>query len=234
MTIGDLSQEITSGFFNRQDLVSVTWVQMLKAYKMIALKVPFDELRVKSAERTIDTASAVHDLSDIVTEIGGIQWTRITDASGNRRVIENLSTRQFDALQTTSTGGGPAAWARWGMNIEFDRPAPSTGWTVMFRYWKRPPIESLIEDTEILLPDEWCDLLFWETCYRIALILKDYDLANSLIQPMPMPRQQSPVKTRTFEVGIIPRLWNDLLKTIQDREGPGTGVATRPNVRPYR
>jgi hypothetical protein len=51
--------------------------------------------------------------------------------------------------------------------------------------------------------------------------------------PMPMPRQMSPKKTQMFEVGIIPRLYNDLLKTINMREAVDEDFSVNPIRRRY-
>lgn len=232
-TVGDVVQELVSEFLNRgEDIVEPATKQCWKAYQMIVLKVPFDDLREKSDELAIATSTNVLDVSAL--NIAGISWVRVTSPDGQKRLIDKLTVRHFDGIQDQESTGGPTAWARWNANqIEFDQYSTTSGWTAMLRYWRRPIAASDgIAATELEMPSEWEDLLFFETLYRVALLMKDYDLATNLITPMPMPRQPSPTKTRTFEIGIIPKLWNDLLRTVEDRESLTSNLATRPMIRP--
>jgi hypothetical protein len=89
------------------------------------------------------------------------------------------------------------------------------------------------QNTILLTPIEWDELLHWETLYRVYNALDQQDKAAALVQPAMMPRQPSPKKTTTFEAGIIPRLWNDLLVTMSQVENTDEDFSINPIIRAY-
>jgi hypothetical protein len=101
------------------------------------------------------------------------------------------------------------------------------------RYWSNPTIDGTPGNTNLVTPLAWDELFKWETLYRLYFITSQEDKAAALIMPMPMPRQMSPKKTQMFEVGIIPRLYNDLLKTINMREAVDEDFSVNPIRRRY-
>lgn len=83
-------------------------------------------------------------------------------------------------------------------------------------------------------PEEWDELIRWETLYRVYIALDQIDKAQALVTPQGLPRQQgSPKKIRVFETGIIPRLWNDLLETVSQKENVDEDFSINPVIRPY-
>ena len=87
--------------------------------------------------------------------------------------------------------------------------------------------------TPIIIPDEWSDLLKYETLYRVYHYLDQQDKAGMLMQPPAAYRQATPKKTQIFETGIIPRLWNDLLTTVSQQENTDEDFSINPVIRAY-
>jgi hypothetical protein len=92
---------------------------------------------------------------------------------------------------------------------------------------------SVVNVTQLVTPAEWDELMKWETLYRVYMYLDQLDKASALVQPQPLPRQASPKKTVMYEVGIIPRLWNDLLTTISQQENVDEDFSINPVIRAY-
>jgi len=63
--------------------------------------------------------------------------------------------------------------------------------------------------------------------------LERFSEAASLVMVTPMPRQAEPKRRIQQEVGIIPRLWNELLKTVSQRENIDEDFGINPLIRPY-
>lgn len=85
----------------------------------------------------------------------------------------------------------------------------------------------------MVIPGEWHELVKYETMYRAYIeLLDEQEKALMMMQPAMLPRQGSPTKIRSAEVGVIPRLWNDLLRTVSQREHVDEDLAISP-MRPY-
>lgn len=200
-------------------------------YILLGTAVRFDELCVTSSEIALTANSPTLTIDDLDPPVAGICSIRLTSPNGSIRRLKRSSVRTYDAIrQTAST---PATYARWGLNLEVN-PSPSiTGFTARVRYWSRPVLETNVGTTVILFDEPWVELIRYETLWRHYNAVEDFEKAGALVSPMPMPRQGSPTKTRVFEYGIIPKLWNDLLKTISQREDVDEDFGINPIVRNY-
>ena len=230
--ISDIASRVCEDYLKRDDLLALAAKEAWTVYQLVCSKVPFDELSTTSAERPVSTTTAVHSLSDLQPELAGVVSIRMNYGSNRVRRLRRSHVRLFDALNPALTGQ-PALYARWGNSIEFDRVANISGYTYRVRYWSRPTPEADVGDTQILTPPEWDELYMWETLYRLYTLLDQHEKAMSLIQTAMMPRQASPKRTITFEAGIIPRLWNDLLVTVSQRENTDEEFSINPTTRPY-
>lgn len=231
-TLGSIASEVANEYFKREDVYPMALKFAERAYLLITKKVPFGELQNKSSEVPISTTDVEHDITTFDPKVAGIIHIRITDPTGNVRKAGRSNTTVQDMVQTAA-GAPPSRYARFARNIEFDRVAPATGWTFMMRYWAAVEILEEPADTILCWEDqrEWDDLLYWETVYRVHLHLGQANEAAQLVQVMPMPRGPETTRRQMFEVGIIPRLWNDLLRTIADRESIDEDYGINPQVR---
>lgn len=199
-------------------------------YLLLTSAVPFEEFEVTSAELPLSTTSTTVDLSAL--SINAILSVRLTNGSTIRR-LRRSNTRVYDSLNFATTPGVPATYARWNKNIEVEKLPNNPSMTIRIRYWQLPVLESKVEDTEIVIPTPWYELMRYETLYRIYNDLEEFDKAQQLVAPVPMPRQNTPHSSRVFEYGIIPKLWNDLLKTVKQRENADEDFSINPVVRRY-
>lgn len=151
------------------------------------------------------------------------------------------------ASHTLATGdyidirGGTSSWA--GVNgylhavtkvdaNSFSIPINSTGFGA-FSGQSLTAKSLRISSHTLLMPEEWEELLMWETLYRLYTATEQHDKAMLLVAPTMTPRMPTPKKITIREVGIIPRLWNDLLQTVYGREGVDEDFSINPISRPY-
>lgn len=227
-TLGDIATAVVDDHLKRDDLREQAIRAAKKVYLLICGKVPFDELCVTSPEVNFAVGVSSYSLQTCigVDSVAGIVSIRVTAGSIRRR-LKRSHARAYDALGSI-VNGIPSSYARWGHNIEVN-PAPvSPSYTWRVRYWSRPTIDTDVALTELLTPPEWDELLEWETLYRMYTILEEHEKAMMLVAPKSYPRQASPYKERTAELGIIPRLWNDLLKTVSQRENIDEDFTVNP------
>jgi hypothetical protein len=204
-----------------------------QAYVSVCSKVPFDQLQAMTSEIPLIQGTAVYSLA--AYNMFGLISVRLTFNAGyGVRRLRRSHVRHFDSYLDRQ--GTPATYARFGTSLQLS-PIPNNSTdTIRARYWSRPTIPTNpneVEDTVLLTPVEWDELLEWETLYRMYIFTEQHDKANLLMQVVPMPRQFGMTKTRTFEMGIIPRLWNDLLKTESQREGTDEDFSINPVRRSY-
>ena len=226
-----------SDIMNRVDLLPLAQTFAGKVYQGICDKVPFEELQEATAELAVSTSTRAYDLTDtgvIATEpsIAGIISIRMTYATGFVRRLKKSHHRAFEQLAPNLTGR-PYRYARYKKTIEFDRIPDTSTYTWRIRYWKRPVMETNIGDTNLVTPPAWDELMWWETVHRLYSATDQHDKALALMMPQQLPRQPSPQRTRIHEVGLIPRLWNDLLRTLQANEAADDDFGINPMFRGY-
>lgn len=232
-TLAELGTEVAEDYFKRDDMAALATKQAAKVYQLVCSKVPFEALQTKTIERPVSATDVVHSLVDVAPEIAGIMSVRMTFGSASRvRRLTRSNVRLFDQANPTMTGD-PSLYARFGNAIEFNTLPRVATYTYRIRYWSRPTMSANAGDTPILCPYEWRELLFWETVYRVYLLLDQHEKAMMLVQPAAMPRQATPNYVRSHDNGIIPRLWNDLLLTIQQREAVDEEYTINPISRRY-
>lgn len=236
-TLDDIATWAGVTMMKRDDVQTAARQAALEIYLLVCQKVPFEALHQKSAELPLQVGVDSYDLSSGPTalspELAGIMSIRYTNGTRKWRVRRS-NTRLYDAIQSTANGD-PRMYARFGKTVEFN-PAPvSAAATFRVRYWSNPTIVASPNEhtTTLVTPVAWDALFKWETLYRMYYITGQEDKAAQLIMPMPYPRSPQPKKTVMFEMGIIPRLWNDLLLTINMREGVDEDFSINPIRRDY-
>lgn len=236
-TLDDIATWCTSTMMKRSDLTTEARQSALAVYLLVCQKIPFEGLQQRSAELPLIAGTDSYDLTSgptqLTPELAGIMSIRYTNGTRKWRVRRSHS-RLFDAVQST-TNSDPRMYARFGKTVEFNPTPNSSTATFRVRYWSNPTIVASPNEhtTTLVTPVAWDELFKWETLYRLYFITGQEEKAAQLIMPMPMPRQPSPKRTEMFEVGIIPRLWNDLLKTISQRENVDEDFSINPIRRDY-
>lgn len=239
------------GILNRQDLNAKLNDSVVNFYKLLCRKIPFDELMYTSLECPLTSGQTTYNLDTIVDVNGdildpvlkSIYSIRITfgpqTTPGSRQQSNSLRLRRSAARLYQSLSysipGQTSTYARFGKTIEVN-PAPNAAnWTLLFKYWGIAPINNPNpEATVILMDDDWAELIRWELLYRAYYMLGNTTEAMALVQPGVIPMQPGAPRRRVMsEVGIIPRLWNDLCATLSARENADEDFSINPVVRNY-
>lgn len=233
-TISTVRSDITSDILPRTDMNSTVERCIRDAYLAIAGKVPFEDLQVGPTTIACVIGQQSYALGTILsaTPLAGIISIRV-ERSANTGVIrlKRDHVRNYDAMATPANSF-PVKYARWSSNIEL-WPPPDNTYNMKIRYWRKPVIDGTIANTTLLVPDDWLELIKWEAVYRLYTILNRPIDAMGLITPSQLPRMGSTKKTIFHDIGIIPRLWNDLLLTISQRESIDEDFGINPVVRQY-
>jgi hypothetical protein len=216
----------------RTDMDHLLLEHSIDIYREICQKVPFLGLQEK-----IDNIPLVADDPEVSLasyNIAGILSVRLIVSPTQFRRLQRSHSRSFDELGYTRPGT-PALYARFGNKIEL-HPAPSnSNMTLRLRVWRNATIVDTPDEltTELVWPRAWDSLGKYELLYRAYLDLDEHEKAAWLMQPMVLPRQPTPMKLRSSEMGIIPRLWNDLLKIETERESVDEDFSINPLQRNY-
>lgn len=230
--ISDITTWVQTDMLKRSDLTTLCNDSALNFYKILCYKVPFDELMTTATFNTVANQAGPYNLSSLIPTLKAISDIQITFAPNVARRLRRSHIRVYDAL-SFSTASKPGTYARYGLAIYLNPPPDSSNYTLQLRYWAKPTINATPSLTTIQTPDEWDELIRWETYWRVLNALGQYERASMLMQPAMMPRQNSPKRQLDFEVGIIPRLWNELLSTISQKENVDEDFNINPVVRAY-
>lgn len=236
-TLQDTVNFVTQDYLNRSDITAVTQNAALKAFRLICSKVPFDELQALSAELPLVTGQDTYDLNTLVPPLLGIVDIRLNINNGQLfRRLRRSASRLYDSLGVI-TQGPPATYARSAARTIQINPPPDTGtYSMRLRYWTRPAEAAPITNTVLPWPMEWDELHNWETAWRVLNLLGQEDRAQLLVQqvfPPKAPTGGAPKRWLSQDVGIIPRLWNELLSTTSQKENVDEEFSINPLVRPY-
>ena len=230
--IGDIAEWVYAKKLKRYDIQEDCVDAATDFYRLLCARIPFAATQTTSAERSFTADVATYDLSDLDPVLSGIMSIRVTLGTNRYRRLRRSHVRVYDAMSSASSD--PYSYARWGSGIEVN-PAPRLStYTYRVRYWSVPDFDTTeLGDVVTVYPEEWAELHKWETLYRVLHNLDQYEKAMALITPTMMPRQISPKRTVVHEMGIIPKLWNDLLLTIAEREFVDEDFSINPLSRQY-
>lgn len=202
----------------------------MRVYRTICNKIPFEALQTTSAAISCVVGQAAYDLATLDPVLSGICSIKMTYSSSLSRRLQRDHTRTYDSMQAASNGK-PVKYARWAKKIELWPPPDSTSYTMAIRYWASADIDGTAANTVLACPDEWIELIEWETYYRVLTVLGRPQEAAMLVQPAMIPKGPTVKKVLMSDIGIIPRLWNELLQTIQQREHVDEDYGMLPIVR---
>lgn len=234
-TIWDVADWVLNGVLHDNSYEDFAVQTAVDAYRTLCGKIPFETLRKTSAEIAITQDVGTYDLDTFLTDsVAGLISVRLTITSTHHRKLQRSHPSVFDRISNPNSGQ-PALYARMGNTIEL-HPVPSlTTYKLRLRYWKYPDINEDKKTTVLEIPAEWEELLKWETLYRMYNgPLQRPDAAMALVAPTMLPDQPGVSGRRSGgSMGIIPRLWNDLERTIQQREHIDENFSINPTQRGY-
>lgn len=221
-TIGDIASIVANDILVRPDAtIGFAQTAAIQAYRTLCNKIPFPELLVRSDEIAVTAGTPTLDLTTNLSnyEVAGIISIRYTvDSTHKYRLIRD-DARNHE-WYTFQSNGQPRLYSRINEDtIEFNIPPSSSSHTVRVYFWRKPVISTTDPAAHtLLIPVEWEELLVWETLYRTYHFLQEFDKAHALMVPSMVPPGPSTNKRFAKDMGIIPRCWNDLLKTLNWRE----------------
>ncbi len=250
ITIEDCVDWVCDDILNRQDIKVKLIKSAVNFYKLLCRRIPFDELMIRSLEcpmtqglntYELDTIQDVNGdvLNPVLKSIYSIRLTygpQTTPGNGtqsNSVRMRRSATRLYDSL-SYQIPGQSSTYSRFGKTIEVN-PAPNaSNWTLRFRYWGIAPIAANPEETVLIMDDDWAELIRWETLYRAYYMLGNTQEAMALVMPGQLPEPRgNPRKRIVTDIGIIPRLWNELCATLSARENADEDFSINPVVRNY-
>lgn len=234
--ISDIASFVTTDVLKRSDLTTEAQNAALDFYKVLCYNVPFDELMTTSPAVPTVIGQVEYDLTSLVPALKSIANIKIQFSTNQSRRLRRSHIRVYDSL-SFSTNSRPATYARWGLKINLNPPPDSASYNLFFRYWAKPTFSpgGVVGNTVIATPDEWDELIRYETLYRIYKYIGQEAKAAALIA-MPFNiqgRTPSVGRERMMSIGIIPRLWNELLTTISQKENVDEDFSINPVVRNY-
>jgi hypothetical protein len=237
VTLGDIAERVAIRILTRtdDDLRDEAVNSCADAYRALCSEIPFEALQATSSAISTVADQVSYDLGALITDtIAGIISIRYTNATGAGRRLTSSDPRIYDSLGTV-TAGYPYSFARsTGSNIDLNPPPLTADDTFQVRYWKMPTISATeTSNHTIEIADEWHELIMWETLYRLYYYLEQPEKALALMTPSFMPRSGSTKKTRSMELGMIPRLKNEALQTQREREYADKDFSINPVQRRY-
>ena len=168
-TISDREADVKFMLGNRTDLDDRIRRWYRDGYLEIGRSYPFEELE-DTVEDTMVATIPEYDYPDEARAIKTI--TMLFDNSQERR----LWRRHIRIIERypTQAPGRPIIYAPFGNQI-IVRPIPDQSFDFRWRIWKKPIIESSIEDTVLNVPDDWLEVLDYAAALRghIALLERD-------------------------------------------------------------
>lgn len=236
-TLDDIATWCTTTKLKRTDITDEARECAKDFYLVLCERVPLEGLETKSPELPVQAGVDSYDLTTgptaLTPALTGIMSIRYKAGAGRQWRLRRSDTRVYDSV-AFSTGQDPRTYARFGNAIELMPTPQASGPTFRVRYWATPTLASPNFYTTVVAgTPAWQELMRYETLYRLYIVLEQHDKATQLVMPMPMPRQPQPKRTLMFEMGIIPRLWNDLLSTIRQRENVDEDFSINPVYRSY-
>lgn len=237
LVIGDIASWVVNRKMRRPELYPDAVDSASDIYMTIGSSVPFEAFEVTTSEVALQPNVATLDISNL--DLFSVQSVRLSNNGQPVRRLKRSHVRVFDSAGSaiTTSGGQPSSYARWGDQLEFFPTPNLSTYTIRIRGYQRPSIvldsQGTPSATPITVAVEWNQLFKWETLFSLYMMTDEYEKAAMLVAPAAMPRYNSPKYVPMFETGILPRLWNDLLRTIKMREGGDEDFAINPLYRSY-
>lgn len=224
-TISSRVSLLATDVLKRADVTTMLTNQYVEAYRRVCSRVPFEDLQYRETKAcTID--NPIVDLTTLTYVMSGIMSIQLVVSSSRARRLRRSHYRNLDN-RVVPASREPNTYSRFGRKIELD-PPPNSAYDLKIRYWREPLIDGTAGNTVLLVPDAWLQLLDWECMYTAYTILGRTDLATSLMMGSMQPKMPSPKKIQSSDMGLIPRLWNELLITIAEREHVDENFSINP------
>lgn len=181
-TIGDrvpIVADLLGGRTDKNDSIS-KWIA--SGYRDLAHSIPFETLEETIDDLTVfgqdtllypGTARAIKSITLGRPSVNPSSWTPLKKR--NKAIIN-----RYD----TTKPGVPAIWAPFAQRM-YLRPVPNDSYPVIVDYWVKVNVDinadvNTLNETEILLPDDWIEIVDYEAQMRGFMGLLEFDKANAI------------------------------------------------------
>jgi|SRR5919108_1253570 hypothetical protein len=172
-TIDDRVERVRFLLGNRTDIDSKIIAWLGDAYLELGMSVPFEELEETENDNFI-VGTGAYDYPDDARAIKAL--TGFVNSAPYP--IQKRDIRVISRYMTT-TEGVPAIWAPYSGQI-LVRPVPNDTYDFTWRFWIKPILDTPTEDTELLLPDDWTEVLDYMAAYRGHMALGEPQEAQAI------------------------------------------------------
>lgn len=220
MTINDSVQTVVNRM-NRSDTdittSAVNW--LVQAYLDIAARYPFVELQRYATVTTVagqreyslpDGVRAVLALAledPLIVNANGTPLTRRLKKTSFRDIIK----ANFNIAQV------PVRYARWNDKFFIDPIPDRSTYRLKLFGWIYPDTTSR-ENTTVLLPPEWIEVMEWHAVWRGLCEHIDYDAANNVLKNILSPLEM--VRNRNLKSYLEMQDWDSPVEYLQTRSTP--------------
>lgn len=175
---------------NRSDVdinaSAVTW--LVQAYTDIASRYPFVEFQRYFNRATVQ-GQREYPLPDGVRAVLAVtlQDTSITNSNGTplTRRLKKTSFREI-VKANFNVASAPYRYARWNDKLFADPIPDRSTYNIIIYAWVYPATSAL-ENTTVMLPPEWIEVMEWEAVWRGHNEQLDYDAARHVMEKVIVP-----------------------------------------------
>lgn len=197
-TIGSLVSTVASLLGGRTDLNTKISGWIVDGYRDIAMTIPFETLEDTSEITTVSG----FDSYDYPSGARGIKSVSVS-LPGIPNSIRPLWKRNIARIDRyPMVPGMPSIWAPFGTQIVV-RSVPNGQYVLTVRFWLKPIIQETVNDTELMVPDDWLEIVTYEAQMRGYLDLQEQERAanvRSILYGQGDPRKPGLVKQRLTRI----------------------------------
>lgn len=188
-TIGDLASEVILKLENRtSDLKrAYQWLaeSLLELTSDSKLREEFDQFEAKGPPFILSPNQREYAFSNVLNfpdyNDGTLDMIIWTDPPANTNYLRlNYTVYQF-ADTYSNNPGRPTAWYRFNDLFGFDL-VPDMKYQIQVRYQQQYPIAQPLQNTQVLLPNNWLDVVVLIAVYRGFIELNEYEKASATYQ----------------------------------------------------
>lgn len=208
------------------------WIR--DAYIELAMAISFEELLTSSdVSTTTGEVLGVDDIYNYPANARAIKSIHIVRTDGSAYELRRKNVKYLDKYNTSTTGP-PSIYAPWSsqgatplttfVRQIIVRPMPDTVvYTLRWRFWRLPIIESTLADTVLQVPLDWLEIIDYAAAMRGFSDLIEYDKAAAIQMLLyggfdPATGRKMPglikqkmtgmvAESEAEEYGIQPRTW---------------------------
>lgn len=224
--ISDLKIDVGLALGNRGDILQgapsrvTNWIK--SSYIAFGMAYAFSELETSEDDQVDVSNDGELDYPDTARRINCITFYRPDGTALNPSLKDVNTIRQYN--QTTP--GPPAIVAFYGNKILF-RPKADGLYSVKIDFWQKPQIEKDVDSTDLLIPDDWLEVVSYSAQMRGFVSLMEPERAQAIQQLL---YGSTVPTTGKFVPGLVHELW-----TRYQAQAPKMdyGIAPRQAKRSY-